>query len=50
MGEARILAARGLRTLNEQLDELAKTLERDRANRGSEQNPDHENDSPSGQP
>ena len=50
MGEARVVAARGLRTLNEQLDQLAKTLERERANREHDQNADHENDSPSDQP
>ena len=49
MGEARVMAARGLRTLNEQLDQLAKTLERERANREHEQDVDHENDSPSDQ-
>jgi hypothetical protein len=31
MGDARDIAARGLRTLNEQLDQLAKNLERERA-------------------
>jgi hypothetical protein len=50
MGEARVVAARGLRTLNEQLDQLAKTLERERANREHEQNANHENDAPSDQP
>lgn len=36
LGEAKIVAARGLRTLNQQLDELAKTLERERASRDEE--------------
>ncbi|HVX30406.1 MAG TPA: hypothetical protein VHA53_08010, partial [Nitrolancea sp.] len=33
LGEAREIAARGLRTLNEQLDQLAKNLEREQADR-----------------
>ena len=33
MGDARVLAARGLRSLNDQLDQLAKNLERERAER-----------------
>ncbi len=33
MGDARDVAARGLRTLNEQLDQLAKNLEREQADR-----------------
>lgn len=37
LAEIRIVAARGLRALNEQLDELAKTLERERAAREKEQ-------------
>jgi hypothetical protein len=32
-GEIRVAAARGLRALNEQIDELAKTLDRERAAR-----------------
>jgi hypothetical protein len=50
VGEARVMAARGLRTLNEQLDQLAKTLERERANHEHGQNVDHEDDIPSDQP
>ncbi|HEX3721422.1 MAG TPA: hypothetical protein VHV31_01445 [Nitrolancea sp.] len=48
VGEARVVAARGLRALNEQLDQLAKTLERERADR--EQNDNHTDDGPSAQP
>jgi hypothetical protein len=33
MGDARDIAARGLRSLNEQLDQLAKNLEREQADR-----------------
>lgn len=33
LGDARDIAARGLRTLNEQLDQLAKNLEREQADR-----------------
>lgn len=37
LSEIRIAAAKGLRALNEQLDDLAKTLERERAAREKEQ-------------
>ncbi len=37
LSEMRVVAARGLRALNEQLDDLAKTLERERAAREHEQ-------------
>ncbi len=37
LSEIRVAAARGLRALNEQLDDLAKTLERERAAREKEQ-------------
>ncbi len=37
MGEIRVAAAKGLRALNEQLDGLAKTLERERAAREQDQ-------------
>lgn len=39
MGDARDIAARGLRTLNEQLDQLAKNLEREQADRDKDDQP-----------
>ena len=40
LGEMKIAAARGLRALNEQLDDLAKSLERERRQRDQEHTPE----------
>ncbi len=48
LGEIKVVAAKGLRALNEQLDDLAKSLEQERARRRAQEQPEHTPDGDTG--